>query len=395
MSLRTSAEKIYTRPFWLVCVSSLLFFASFNMILPELPAYLEQLGGADYKGLIIALFTLTAMISRPFSGKLTDRIGRVPVIMAGALVCLICSLCYPLLTTLSGFFLLRFIHGFSTGFTPTGQTAYLADIVPADRRGEAMGYLGSAGALGMAAGPALGGWIAQLYSIEAMFYCSSFCALVSLVILTRLRETAVHTSRFSVRHLAVERSDLFEPRVLAPCLVMALCAYSYGAVYTLLPDYGKHLGILNKGLLFMYFTIASLIVRLVAGKASDRYGRVAVLRLSTGLALVSMLVIGLAETKLQLIVGIVLYGLAQGSTSPTLLAWATDLSDPVRKGRGVASLYIFMEFGIGLGALASGWLYANEVNHLFPVFAVCAFLCLTAFLFLVRARKQRLQEAGT
>ena len=90
---------IYTRPFWLLCTSSLLFFASFNMIVPELPSFLSSLGGAEHKGLIISLFTVTALISRPFSGKLADRIGRKPVIIVGSLVCFVCSLMYPLLTT--------------------------------------------------------------------------------------------------------------------------------------------------------------------------------------------------------------------------------------------------------------------------------------------------------
>ena len=56
------------------------------MMIPELPGYLTRIGGAEYKGLIIALFTLMAGISRPFSGKLTDTIGRVPVMVFGSLV---------------------------------------------------------------------------------------------------------------------------------------------------------------------------------------------------------------------------------------------------------------------------------------------------------------------
>src|SRR6185369_4005720 len=123
-------QRIYSSQFWLLCVSALLFFASFNMIIPELPEFLTKLGGADYKGLIISLFTLTAMISRPFSGKLADTIGRVPVMIIGAAVCFVCSLFYPIIATLSGFFILRLVHGFSTGFSPTGSTAFLADIIP-------------------------------------------------------------------------------------------------------------------------------------------------------------------------------------------------------------------------------------------------------------------------
>jgi len=115
-----AGTKVYTTQFWLLCLSSLLFFASFNMLIPELPSYLTSLGGAEYKGLIISLFTLTAMVSRPFSGKLADKIGRVPVILFGTMVCFICSLIYPVLTSVSGFLVLRLAHGFSTGFSPTG-----------------------------------------------------------------------------------------------------------------------------------------------------------------------------------------------------------------------------------------------------------------------------------
>lgn len=379
----TKEPNVYNSSFWFLCLSALLFFASFNMIIPELPEYLTQLGGAEYKGLIISLFTITAMGSRPFSGKLADKIGRVPVIIFGAVVCFVCSLLYPIIISLTGFFLLRLVHGFSTGFTPTGTTAYLADIVPAHKRGEAMGLLGTATAVGMAGGPALGGLIANRFGLDAMFYCSSFLALVSIGILLTTRETLQTKTKFSMTYLKVKREDFFEPLVLAPCLIMVLCAFSYGAVFTLIPDFGQFVGIKNKGLLFTYLTVASLLVRLVAGKASDRYGRVPVLRIGTLVILLAMLVISTATTSLQLIVGVTLYGFAQGSTSPTLLAWATDLSHAEFKGRGIASLYIFMELGIGLGAFLSGLLYANNPERFFSTFLISGLLGALAFGYLL------------
>ena len=105
-------ETYFTKQFWLLCLSGALFFSSFNMIIPELPDYLTQLGGADYKGLIISLFTLTAMLSRPFSGKLTDKIGRIPVMVFGSSVCFVVSMMYPLISSVSGFLLLRFLSVF-------------------------------------------------------------------------------------------------------------------------------------------------------------------------------------------------------------------------------------------------------------------------------------------
>jgi MFS family permease len=356
------------------------------MLIPKLPVFLSALGGADYKGLIISAFTVTALLSRPFSGKLADTIGRVPVILVGSTVCLICSLIYPFLTTVYGFVLLRLLHGFSTGFTPTGQTAYLSDIIPAHRRGEAMGLLGTAGSLGMAAGPALGGLVANAFGLNTMFYSSSALAFISIIIISSIRETLSEKHRFSRSLLVVKKHEWFEPLVLVPCVVMVLCAYAYGAVYTLLPDFGYYVGVKNEGVLFTYFTIASLLVRLLGGKASDRYGRRTVLFVSTSAIMISMLIIALAETKLQLIIGVTIYGFAQGATSPTLLAWATDLSDRLHKGRGVASLYMFMELGIGVGAFASGLLYDNKTENLFLSFAICSLLASMAFVYLVIKR---------
>ncbi|MFB0908979.1 MAG: MFS transporter, partial [Spirosomataceae bacterium] len=128
--MQSSTPSIFSLQYILLCLSSFLFFASFNMLIAELPDYLTSLGGEDYKGLIISLFTVTAGLSRPFSGRLTDRIGRVPVMAFGSLVCFVCGFFYPLVTTVYPFLLLRLVHGFSTGFKPTGTAAYIADIVP-------------------------------------------------------------------------------------------------------------------------------------------------------------------------------------------------------------------------------------------------------------------------
>lgn len=353
------------------------------MIIPELPNYLTSLGGAEYKGLIISLFTVTALLSRPFSGKLADKIGRVPVMMFGSGICLLCGLMYPVVSSVFGFLLLRFVHGFSTGFTPTGQTAYLSDIVPANKRGEAMGLLGTAGTVGMAAGPTIGGALANQFSLEVMFYCSSLFGVLSIVILFGIKETLDQKNPFSVSMLKIKRHDIFETRVLIPCIIMLMSAYAYGTFLTVIPDFGEHLGIKNKGGMFAYFTMASLMVRLLAGKASDRYGRKKVVRLSISMIVLAMIVVATATTPFALLAGITLYGLGHGMTSPTLLAWAADLSDEKQKGKGLASLYMFMELGIGIGALVSADIYQNKTTHFVWTFLACSALSAVAFIYLM------------
>ena len=67
---------LYSRSFLLLCLSHGLFAGSFTMMIPELPSYLSSMGVASHEGGIIALFTITAGLSRPFIGRLADRLGR-------------------------------------------------------------------------------------------------------------------------------------------------------------------------------------------------------------------------------------------------------------------------------------------------------------------------------
>lgn len=377
-----TAESFYTLHFGLVCLSSFLFSASFNMLIPELPAYLTAMGGEHYKGLIIALFTLTAGISRPFSGKLTDTVGRVPVMAVGSIVCFLCGFLYPILTTVAGFLFLRLIHGFSTGFKPTATAAYVADLVPQHRWGEAMGVHGVCFSTGLAIGPAIGSFITSRFSMDVLFYCSSVFALLSIAILARMKETLPHKQKFSWSLLRMKRSDIIEWRVIPACIVMLMSYIAYGAILTVIGDWGDHLGIHNKGLFFMIFTITSLLIRFVAGKASDQYGRVLILKVSLALLAVSLLWIGMAGSAWSLMGASALYGVATGMLSPSVTAWTVDLSHEEHRGKAMATMYISLEAGIGLGALLAGWLFISDFSMIPVIFYWCTGISLVALLYL-------------
>ncbi|WP_219222826.1 MFS transporter [Pedobacter antarcticus] len=376
------ANTIYTLQFGLVCLSSFLFSASFNMLIPELPAYLSAMGGASYKGLIIALFTLTAGFSRPFSGKLTDTIGRVPVMAVGSVVCFICGFLYPVLTTVAGFLFLRLIHGFSTGFKPTATAAYVADLVPENRWGEAMGVHGICFSTGLAIGPAIGSLITNHFSIDILFYCSSAFALMSIVILWNMKETLKEKQKLSLSLFKIKRSDIIEWRVIPAALITLLSYISYGVILTVIGDWGSFLGTANKGLFFMVFTLTSLLIRFVAGKASDTYGRVLIMKISLALLSVSLLWIGLATSVFSLMAASALYGVATGMLSPSANAWTIDLSDPKHRGKAMATMYIALEAGIGFGALLAGWIFIDDIRTIPYTFFLGTGVTLLALVYL-------------
>lgn len=385
-------KSFYTFQFWLLCSSSVLFMASFNMIIPELPSYLDAMGGEDYKGLIIGLFASTALLSRPFSGKLADTIGRIPVMIIGPLVCVALGFLYPLFTTIWGFLFLRILHGFSTGFKPTGTTAYLADIVSSKNRGEAMGILGVAGSIGMAAGPAIGSYIAMEFSLNAMFYASSFTALLSVLVLFGMKETLPNKAKFSPGLLLIHPRDVIEPKVMQPSIIMFLAVYAFGTVLTVTPDMSDHLGIGNRGLFFTVTLLASVVTRLFAGKASDRFGRQKILAIGITILVISNILLGFAHSPLLFYISATLYGISAGINSPTLFAWTVDLADDFNRGKGMSTMFIALELGIILGSIFGAAIYDNDVNQFKYAFWFSSLLSTFGLIYVLKLIAEKQQE---
>jgi MFS family permease len=380
--------------FWTLGASSFLFFASFNMIIPELPDYLSKLGGADYKGMIIGLFSLAAGLARPFSGKFTDNIGRIPVLIIGCLVCVLLGLLYPLVSSVAGFLLLRFLHGFSAGFKPTADVAYVADIVPANRRGEALGMMGIMGNLGMSFGPVLGSEVTAGFGLNAMFYTSTGLAMVALLITLQLPETLKIKYSFRLKTLKINPSDIYEKSVRMPAAVMFLTVISFGIVLTLVPDFARHVGLQKQGYYFMVFTLVSLVVRLFTGKLSDKRGRSKVMIFGVIFLIISMIAMSLASNVWQLFLASALLGISTGFTSPTLFAWTIDVCNPKFTGRGLATFYIAMEAGITIGSVISAAIYNNHSGNFKFAFLSGALMSLTALGLLFFYRNMH-RKAGT
>lgn len=373
----------YSRQFWLMCSSSFLFFISFTMIIPELPAWLSSLGGADYKGWIIALFTISAALARPFSGKLTDTIGRMPVIIIGTLVCVLCGWVYAWIGSVVGFLLLRFCHGFSAGFQPTGTAAFMADVAPVGKRGAAIGFFALVNSIGMSLGPAVGGWIGSVYSTKYVFYTSSIGSMLALLLLIGIKETIKEKQPFSWSLLRLKKNELIETTVWLPALIMFLFIFTHGVILTITPDFCEALGIKNKGLFYTYYTGSSVIVRFLGGNLSDKYGREIVVLISLLATAPALVYIGYATTGTELLIGSALIGLGAGLCGPTIFAWTADKSGEHNRGKAVATVYIALEAGIGMGAYLSGAIYDNQLSRISYPYWLSAGLSSVAALYLI------------
>lgn len=160
---------------FLTCFIDIL---GFGIVIPVLPLYGRNFGASDLQiGLLVGVFSLMQFFFAPVWGKISDRIGRKPVLLVGLAGTIAGYILMGLAHTVVLLFVARFISGIA-GANISAAQAYLADISTPENRAKAMGLLGAAFGLGFVFGPALGGLAGAIFNLSApMFIAAGLASL--------------------------------------------------------------------------------------------------------------------------------------------------------------------------------------------------------------------------
>ncbi len=352
-------------------------------------AYLTDLGGADKKWMILGLWTIAAAIARPFSGKIADSISRKSVMYFGVFVSVIISFLYPFFITVGGFLILRFLHGFSTGFHPTGATALIADVVPKGKRGEAMGIFGVTVSIGFSLGQAIGSPIKIAFGTDGLFYASGIMGILSLLFLLKAKEEKINVGPVRVpvyKRIIPRLNEIIAPEVIQPSLIMFVTAMCSGIYMMIVPDISENLGMQNKGLFYLVNVVFMIITRILSGRFYDLFGARKNLYLGLSLMIVGAIVTGTSTTVFQFLLSSIIFGIAASICSPALFAWTADLALKEFKGRGMATMFIALELGIAFGALCTQIIYNNDHNMVLSLFIFMSIMCVLGIFYLYVTR---------
>ncbi|RCW48395.1 MFS transporter [Paenibacillus prosopidis] len=153
------------------------------MLLPTLPLFIKQVGGNEAQvGLAVGAFMLSAVIFRPIVGGLLDRFGRRPFIVWGLLLFTVSMYMYDWVGGILVLMGLRILHWMSWAVSTTAVFTAVTDIIPSARRGEGMGWFGTAMTLAMAVGPMLAIWVTQNLSYHALFLIAAGLSAAAMLL---------------------------------------------------------------------------------------------------------------------------------------------------------------------------------------------------------------------
>ena len=256
--------------------AGLLFWSSLTCLLPTLSLYIDHVGATRQQlGIVIGAFAIGLLAFRPWLGRLADQRGRRLVLLIGLVVVTIAPLGYLMTTSIPLLIVVRAFHGVSIAAFTTAYSALVVDLSPPQQRGELIGYMSLVNPIGMAVGPAIGGFMQAGAGYTPLFLTSAGLGLVGLLLATAVK--ADQPSEVVSLQPRVEEPFwqlVWSPRFRIPTIVLLLVGLAFGTLITFIPLFLKEsVADLNPGLFYTAAAIASFGVRLPTGRASDRYGR--------------------------------------------------------------------------------------------------------------------------
>lgn len=211
----------------------------FGLIIPIIPLYAKHgFHASDMTvGLVISIFSFMQLLTTPLWGRLSDKVGRKPVLLAGLLFSVVGYVMFSVAATLPMLFLARALSGLGGGNISAAQ-AYIADVTAVEDRAKGMGLLGAAFGLGFAFGPFIGGIVSSYGLHYPGFVAAGLSALAFVSTLILVPESnnpahrAEHRSTFTLKEAG---KTLKRPHILFLMMLTLLAIFAYANIYASFP----------------------------------------------------------------------------------------------------------------------------------------------------------------
>ncbi|MGG1630377.1 MFS transporter [Rossellomorea sp. NRS-1567] len=347
---------IWTRPFFMALVNNFFIFLVFYSLLTVLPLYvIDVLHGTEGQaGLATTVFLLSAIIVRPFSGKIIELLGKKKTLIISVMMFGISSFIYFWVNDFYLLMALRFFHGIWFSIGSTVMVAIAADMIPPQRKGEGLGYFAMSMNLAVVVGPFL-----SLALIRWIPYTSLFMGLAWVIVIGFLCSFGIQVTEDDVVKEDVSKrltlKDLMEVKAIPIALVGFLTSFAYSGIMSFISVYAKSVGLFESvSLFFVVFAAAMLLSRPYTGRLYDRSGPNSVIYPSLIIFAIGLILLSVTHSVLLLLVAGTLIGLGYGALLPSFQTMSIVAAPKRRTGHATATFFIFYDLGIAVGSFVLG-----------------------------------------
>ncbi len=304
-------------------------------------------------GLVTTLFTIGAILIRPFVGYfLIDNKRKALAIGASALLMII-TFVYPFLNIIWMLLLLRFFHGAAWGVSTTANSTIAVDSIPKARLGEGLGYFSISTTGGAIIAQSLGIFIYGSYSFNMVIWSSVILSLLAFTALLFVNSPAPIKKE---KEPFVFFDMIFEKSAWFPALLTVITTLGFGAIITFLVVFGEQQNLDHIFLFFLVNAAVSTLLRPYTGKWYDRKGPWSIIIVSSIIGFLSLVVLSFATNDFHLVIAAILFGAGYGTVMPCLQTLAVQYVSEEKSGAANATFLSSFDVGVGVSAFILGLL---------------------------------------
>lgn len=362
-------EKLWKKDYIIIMLASLGTAFCNNFFFTALPLYAVKISGSNlYSGLMLTVYSFAALAARPFSGIISDKFGRVKLLIVGALICTVACALYGVTTSILIILAIRVLNGLGFGMHSTCAGAVAADVIPKSRMAEGIGYFGLYATFSTAVAPFVALSIVgsgELRDFKLLFFISSGLCLTSMIFdcfISYERKAKKEMSEATEQEVAVTESDVplpktllgFEYSVFLPAAVLILLFFAQSSTNTFLALFAQERALGNIGLFFTFNAVGLFLSRILFGRLTDRHGpNLVVIPGIIGIAVFYLLIPFVRTPGFLFALGLPL-GLVSGSVFPSMNSLIFKRCSPQRRGTASAAYFASIDIGFAIGGSVFG-----------------------------------------
>jgi MFS family permease len=342
--------RLITPTFFLIAVAALAYFTADGILIPAVPRYVEgPLGGDDVAvGVSVAAFALTALVFRPWAGRLGDRRGRRLLMLVGGATVAASVLGHVLATSIPLLIGFRLLTGFGEAFFFTGAASAINDLAPESRRGEAVSFFSLALYIGIGVGPFIGEAVVDGAGFAAAWVVGAGLAAVAAVLTLAVPETRPSPDA------QAEHARLIHPAALRPGTALLTSVWGMSGFFAFVPLYAVAIGLEGSRFVFLTYSAIVVAIRSFGARIPDLIGPVVASRLALAATTVGLAVVGLWRSPVGLFVGVSIFAVGSSLAFPALMMLALRGTPASQRGAIIGTFTAFVDLGFGIGPATLG-----------------------------------------